>query len=139
MRPPRLVRRLANLGIVAAVLMTLLLAAAAYQVRPTYDIPFGTATDAPLLSGFNAGELVPGDNGFRFRWSGAESQITLADVGKQDLQVTLFVNGTRPAGQSPPAIKVLAGDRQLLDERPPAGPAQYTLQVQRELLSNGTL
>ena len=59
----------------------LVLVVAAYQVRPTYDIPMGTATDAPLLRGFNAGEVVPGDNGFKFRWSGAESQITLADVG----------------------------------------------------------
>ena len=73
----------------------------------------GTATDAPLLRGFNAGEDVPGGQGVTFRWSSGSSTITLQDVGRQDFDVTLSLSGSRPPGQPAPSIEVTAGSRQV--------------------------
>ncbi len=132
-------RALLSPGIYIGLLASAILLILAYQVRPSYDIPFGTATDGPLLRGFNAGERAPGKEGFNFRWTEDESVITLQDVGRQDFDVTLAVNGSRPAGQPAPTLKVSIADRVLLDARPTAALQEYRFSVPREALSNGSL
>lgn len=120
-------------------LVTILLIVAAYQVRPSYDIAFGTATDGALLQGFHEGEQVPGPEGFKYRWSTADASITLQDVGRQDFDVKLFVNGARPPGQQLPSITVSSGDLTLLKTDPPAQAVEYTFRVPREAVQDGTL
>ncbi len=66
-----LTRRLLNVGIVVGLAITALLVVAGYQVRPTYDILIGSATDAPLLRGFNTKEVIPATPPNPFRWSTA--------------------------------------------------------------------
>jgi hypothetical protein len=120
-------------------LLTALLVVGAYQARPGYDIPLGTATDAPLLRGFNAGEDVPVGKGITFRWSTGDSSITLQDVGRQDFDVTLSASGSRPPGQPTPSIEVFAGSRPVLKADPPPSISDYSFKVGRGDVSDGTL
>jgi hypothetical protein len=138
MRNP-LIRRLLNPGIYAALVVTAALVIAAYQVRPTYDIPFGTATDGPLLGGFNAGEVTQGESPLDFRWSTGDAYITLQDVGRQDFDVALTVSGSRPEGQPPPKISVSADDLSLLSVEPPPAITEYRFRVPREAVADGSL
>src|SRR5687768_3350646 len=111
--------RLLNAGIYAGLAVTALLVVAAYQVRPTYDVTIGSVTDAPLLGGFNTREVISATPPIPFRWSTAESQVTLQDVGRQDLDVTMTLNGWRPPGQPESELVITSGDRQLLATKPP--------------------
>jgi hypothetical protein len=139
MSPRSVLRRLTNPGIYVGVFLAALAILLAYQARPSYNIPFGTTLDGALLSGFHAGESAQGDPTFRFRWSSGDSYITLRDVGRQDFDVTLTVSGSRPQGQPPPSIEVRAGGRTLLKENPPPQVVDYTFQVPRETVQDGTL
>ncbi|MFL5733616.1 MAG: hypothetical protein ACJ78Q_10485, partial [Chloroflexia bacterium] len=130
---------LANPAIYLGALLTALLVVAAYQVRPTFDIPLGTATDAPLLRGFNAGEKIPGQEGLTFRWSSGDAAVTLQDIGRQDLDVTLTASGARPPGQPAPSLQVLVGNRSVLQERPSPDFTDYHFKVDRTEVRDGTL
>lgn len=132
-------RTILNWGVYAGTLAAALLVILAYQARPSYDVLIGGATDGPLLSGFNAGEQSQGANPFPFRWTTADSSITLRDVGRQDLQVTLSMGGTRPAGQPTASVQVLAGEHQVLSETLAPEIKDYTFHVPREDVQNGTL
>ncbi len=132
-------KRLTNAGIYVGLLMTGLFVIVAYQVRPAYDIAIGTATDAPLLRGFNTKEVIPGTSPIPFRWSTAESEIILQDVGRQDLDITLTLNGWRPPGQPQSKLDITSGGRSLLTTNPSAEFADYHFLVPRELLDQGTL
>ena len=134
-----LATRLLNVGIFAGLLIRALLVVAAYQVRPTYDIAIGSATDAPLLRGFNTKEVIPATPPIPFRWSTAESEIILQDVGRQDLDVTLTLNGWRPPGQPQSQLEIIAAGRTLLATNPAAEFADYNFRVPREFLDHGTL
>lgn len=128
-----------NVGIFAGLAITVLLVVAAYQVRPTYDIVIGSATDAPLLRGFNTKEVILGTPPVPFRWSTAESEIILQDVGRQDLDVTLTLNGLRPPGQRQPQLEITSAGRTVLATNPAAEFDDYSFRVPRELLDQGTL
>jgi hypothetical protein len=132
-------RFLLNPGTYVGAALALLLAVAAYQVRPSYDIAFGSATDGPLLRGFNAGEQAEGTQGLEFRWSTGDASITLQDVGRQDFDVTLQVSGSRPAGQPPRHMEVSAGGTRLLVADPPPAITDYSFRVPREAVPDGTL
>src|SRR5206468_3888556 len=132
-------RALANPGIYLGMLLTALLVVAAYQVRPHYEIPLGTATDGPLLRGFNAGEDVPDNKAVTFRWSTGDAYITLQDIGRQDLDITLTLSGARPPGQPPPSIQVSAGSQVLLKVDPPPQITDYPLKVECGQVRDGTL
>ncbi|MEO6458254.1 MAG: hypothetical protein ABIO92_08290 [Chloroflexia bacterium] len=134
-----LVSRLINVGIFGGLAITGLLVVAAYQVRPTYDIVIGSATDAPLLRGFNTKEVIPATPPIPFRWSTAESEIILQDVGRQDLDVTLTLNGWRLPGQPPSQLEISSRGRTLLAKNPAAEFTDYSFRVPRELLDQGTL
>src|SRR3954454_9200317 len=129
-------RALLNPGVYAAVLLALVLVIGAYQARPSFDIPIGTATDGPLLGNFHDAERPPQGSGTpynSYRWSkGDHSTITFQDVGRQDFDVMLQVNGSRPAGEPPPVLKIRAGEATLLDVTPPQGVQTYTLRIPRE-------
>jgi hypothetical protein len=138
----RLVAPLSSAGTYFSLLLTLLLVAAAYQVRPTYDVPIGTATDQPLLSGFSTPERPPvqGDLPYStYRWSQGNATITFADVGRQDFDVWVSVNGARPPGQAEPTLRIDVDGRTLLDPKPPPGPMEYQIRVPRDAVENGTL
>ncbi|HET9494762.1 MAG TPA: hypothetical protein VFR15_11070 [Chloroflexia bacterium] len=132
-------RALTNPGIVAALLLSALLIVAAYQVRPTYDVPIGTQTDGTILRNFNTAEVMQGDNPLRFRWSRGESRVVLDAVGRQDFDVALTVSGSRPEGQPPAMLRVEVAGRTLLDVQPPPELTEYRFAVPRELLEDGTL
>ncbi len=125
---------------VAGVLFTAVLVAAAYQVRVGMNVELGAPTDSALLDGFNGPERVPPtvDLGYRtFRWMTGYGTATFRDVGIQPYDVTLTVNGSRPAGQPPPLLTVAVGTRRLLDVRPGDGLHSYTFTVPRDLLADG--
>lgn len=135
----RLLRIWLNPGIYAGVLLAAVLMVGAYQFRPSYDIGIASPTSSVLLRGFYPREKTPSDDTFTFRWSSGDGYITLQEVGRQDFDVTLWVNGWRPEGQPPPAIEVSAAGRSLLKVEPPPQPVDYTFQVPREAVENGTL
>jgi hypothetical protein len=136
-------RALLNPGIYAGVLLAFILVVAAYQVRPAYDIPIGTPTDGPLLRNFYDPETPPKDSGTpyaTYRWSrGNNSSIVFQDVGRQDFDIVLEVNGSRPAGQPPPSLKIKSGDTTLVDVQPPPGVQDYAFKVKREEVRDGTV
>lgn len=134
----RLARAVFNPGIFAGLLASVLLVLLAYQVRPEYDIQFGTPTDGPILDGFHTGERVPPgvDLGYKtFRWLTGYGTITFRDVGVQPFTATLTVNGSRPAGQAAPRLAVRAGGRLLLEAQPPPGVATYSFGVPADVLA----
>jgi hypothetical protein len=132
-------RALTNPGIFASLLLSALVLVAAYQVRPTYDVPIGTRTDGTILRNFNTAEVMQGDNPLRFRWSRGESRIVLEAVGRQDFDVALTLSGSRPEGQPPAILRVEVAGRTLLDVQPPPELTEYRFAVPRELVEAGTL
>jgi hypothetical protein len=140
---PYLRRALLNPGIYAAILLALVVVVGAYQVRPVYDVTIGTTTDGPLLQSFYDRETPPKEAGVpysTYRWTrGDASSITFQDVGTQDLDVTLTVNGSRPQGQPAPALTVKTGDVTQVNGAAPAGVQQYNFSVPREQVKDGTL
>ena len=132
-------RFLPNPGILVGLVIALAMVLIAYQARPSYDIQLGTATDGPLLQGFNAGETAQGNKDLKFRWTTGDAFITLQDVGRQDFDVTISISGARPEGQPPPALTISADDKQLLATSPPPVTTEYKLSVPREAVTNGTL
>ncbi|MEO8286480.1 MAG: hypothetical protein ABI670_08590 [Chloroflexota bacterium] len=136
-------RALLNTGVYAAILFSFFLVVAAYQVRPNYTIPIGTATDGPLLRNFYDAERPPAGSNTpyaTYRWSrGSASAIVFGDIGRQDLDVVVSVNGSRPPDQPPPVLTVKAGGATLLSVQPPPGPQDYAFSVSRDQLTDGTL
>jgi hypothetical protein len=132
-------RRLLNLGTFVGVFATLVLVLVAYQVRPTYAIGIGTPLDASMVRGFNTPEQMPGEVPQPFRWTTEESSITLRDVGRQDFNIILTASGFRPEGQEPATLRVYAGDRMLLEVQPAPQLTNYSFQVAREDVADGTL
>jgi hypothetical protein len=136
-------RTLLNPGIYAAILLALVLVVVAYQVRPAYDITIGTTTDGPLLQSFYDRETPPKDSSLpysTYRWTrGDASSITFQDVGAQDFDVVLAVNGARPAGQASPALTVTVGSLTSVSAAPPPGVQEYRFSVPREQVKDGTL
>ncbi|MDQ3931081.1 MAG: hypothetical protein M3328_18290, partial [Chloroflexota bacterium] len=142
MRPElrdNLFRRLLNLGTFVGVFATLVLVVLAYQVRPTYAVGIGTPLDASMVRGFNTPEQMPGQVPQPFRWTTEESFITLRDVGRQDFNVTLTLSGFRPEGQERATLKVYVGERKVLDMYPEPQLTNYSFEVRREDLADGTL
>lgn len=135
----KLLYRLLNPGIFVGVLLTALLVVAAYQVRPTYAIGIGSPTDSSLVRGFNTPEVLPGEVAQPFRWTTADSYVTLRDVGRQDFNIILTVSGFRPAGQEAPSLKVDAGGGVLLDVTPAPRLTNYSFAVPRDAANDGTL
>lgn len=134
-----LLRRLLNPGTFAGILATLVLVVLAYQVRPTYAIGIGSPVDTSIVRGFNTPELMPGDVRQPFRWTTEESFVTLRDVGRQDFNVVLTASGFRPEGQEPATLKVDVGGRTVLDVEPAPQLTNYSFQVSRDDISDGTL
>ncbi len=116
-----------------------LLVVAGYQVRPHYDIAVGGLTDAPVLRGFNDRERASDPAAMPFRWTTGDAWIVLHDVGRQDFEVTLTVNGWRPPGQPPAHLRVYAGGYAVLDRQVTPNIADYSFAVPREALQDGTL
>ena len=135
----RILNRLRNPGIYAGVVLTVLLVALAYQTRPSYDIQIGSPADEPLLSGFNTREVVAGDNPVPFRWTTGYSTLTFRDVGRQDLNVMLLINGWRPPDQAPAQLNISAGGTSFFEGTPIAQPNEYRFTVPREAVRDGTL
>lgn len=139
----KLVHRLLNpgtlAGIIAGAALTALLVVLAYQVRPTYAIGIGAPTDSSLVRGFNTPEILPGEVRQPFRWSTADSYVTLRDVGRQDFSVIITVSGFRPEGQEAPRLYIDAGGKTLLDVTPAPRLTNYSFDVPREALNEGTL
>lgn len=139
----KLVHRLLNpgtlAGMCAGVVLTALLTVLAYQVRPTYAIGIGAPTDSSVVRGFNTPEVLPGNVPQPFRWSTADSYVTLRDVGRQDFSVIITVSGFRPEGQEAPRLSVDAGGSTLLDVAPAPRLTNYSFDVPREALNDGTL
>jgi len=133
-------RALLNPGIYAGALVVALALVAAYQVRPQYDIRIGSATDGPLLGDFNTPEVIAGDKRITFRWTRDDSFIILQDVGRQDLDITLSMHGSRPPGQPIPYLQVKTNEHVWLD-LPRLDPEikDYSFTVSREAISDGTL
>jgi hypothetical protein len=121
------------------VLATLVLVVLAYQVRPTYAIGIGTPLDASLVRGFNTPERMPSEVPQPFRWTTEESFVTLRDIGRQDLNVTLTASGFRPEGQERAKLRVAVGNRTVLDVEPAPQLTNYSFQVSREDIADGTL
>ncbi|HYP21470.1 MAG TPA: hypothetical protein VEY08_15465 [Chloroflexia bacterium] len=138
-RHSNLLRRLLNPGVFAGVLATLALVVLAYQVRPTYAIGVGTPPDTSIVRGFNTPEQMQGEVPQAFRWTTEESFITLRDVGRQDFSVILTVSGFRPEGQEPARLKVDVGGRTVLDVEPAPQLTNYSFEVSRDDVSDGTL
>jgi hypothetical protein len=136
---PLVIAPLSNPGVHIGLLISVLLVVGAYQVRPTYDVPIGTATDAPLLRDFNTAEVMQGARPITYRWTAGNSHIVLSDIGRQDLTVTLTVAGARPADQPPPHLTVQSAGRTVLDVRPPHDLTDYSFAVPRDLVKDGTL
>ncbi|MDQ3930741.1 MAG: hypothetical protein M3328_16540, partial [Chloroflexota bacterium] len=132
-------RRLLNPGTFAGVLASLLLVVLAYQARPTYAIGVGTPLDAAIVRGFNTPEQMPGEVPQPFRWTTQESFITLRDVGRQDFKVTLTLSGFRPQGQEPAALRVEVGERSVLDLEPAPQLTNYSFEVSRDDVRDGTV
>src|SRR5690349_5329569 len=127
-----LARVFLNPGLYVGLAISALLVVLAYQVRPSYDIPFGTATDGPLLRGFNAGEQSQGANPFSFRWTGDKASVVLSDVGRQDFDLTLSMAAPRPAGSAPPHVRVSTGNRVLLETDLPGHVRDYPFHITRD-------
>ncbi len=140
MTAPRSLASLLNPGVFVALIASTLLVLLAYQVRPSYNIVFGTPTDVPLLDGFHTGEFVPQNTnlGYRtFRWMEGYGRVTFADVGTQPFTAILTVNGARPAGQVPPMLRVQVAGSALLDVQPPPALSTYTFTVPANLVAAG--
>lgn len=135
----RFLRPLLNPGLYIGVVLTLALVVAAYQVRPTYSIQIGTATDGNILEGFNTPEVLSGTLPLRFRWTTGDALITLQDIGRQDYDVTLNISGYRPQGVPPAQLKIEAGDRVIADFAPSVDFTDYKYTIPREAASDGTL
>lgn len=128
-----------NPGTFVGVFATLALVVLAYQVRPTYAIGIGAPLDASMVRGFNTPEQMPGEVPQPFRWTTEESFVTLRDVGRQDFNITLTASGFRPDGQEPDTMRVDVGDRTLLEVNPAPQLTNYSFQVSREDVADGTL
>jgi hypothetical protein len=126
------------LGLLGSLALSALAMLVAYQVRPQYDIPLGSTTDAVLLKGFDGAER-PDDGSATFRWSTGDASITLQDIGQQDFDVAMQFNGWRPPEQPPPSLSVSVAGRTLLKVDPPPQIIEYSFRVPRELVTNGTL
>ncbi|MDQ5823947.1 MAG: hypothetical protein M3441_06995 [Chloroflexota bacterium] len=134
-----ILRRLLNPGTFVGVFATLVLVVLAYQVRPTYAIGIGTPLDVSIVRGFNTPERMPGEVPQAFRWTTEESFVTLRDVGRQDFNVILTASGFRPEGHEPATLRVHVGDRTLLDVQPAPQLTNYSFQVAREDVADGTM
>jgi hypothetical protein len=140
MLPARRVGRAAtNPGIYVAILLSVLLLIAAYQVRPSYDVPVGTQTDGTILRNFNTAEVMQGDNPLHFRWTRGESRIVMEAVGRQDFDVALTISGSRPEGQPPATLQAVVAGQTMLDVQPPPELTEYRFAVPRDLVEGGTL
>ncbi len=137
----RFVKAICNPGIFVGIILAAVLVALAYQVRPGYDIQFGTPTDGTILDGFHAGERVPAnvDLGYKtFRWMKGYGTVTFRDVGAQPFTATLMVNGSRPEGQPAPRLTVRAAGHTLLEVQPPPGASSYSFGVPADILAGGS-
>jgi hypothetical protein len=134
---------LRNPGVYFGILLMAFLAAAAYQVRPSYAVVVGAPNDRGLLSGFHDTEFTPPGSGLtysRFRWSsGSTSFVYFDGVGRQDFDAALTVNGSRPAAATPATLRVSAGGKVLLDQTLTPGVAEYRFRVSRDALAGGSL
>jgi len=132
-------RRLRNPGIYAGLLLTALFVTLAYQSRPSYDIQIGSATDQPLLKGFNTREVVAGDEPVPFRWTTGDAFVTFKEVGRQDFSVMMVINGWRPADQPPAHLRISSGGLTFFDGAPAPEPKEYLFVVPRDAVRDGTL
>jgi hypothetical protein len=135
---PRLPSKSKLLTLLCSLTLIALGMLAAYQATPSYEIPFGTATDAVLLQGFGAGE-GGGDSGPTYRWSTGDASIILQDIAQQDFDVDIQFNGWRPPRQPPPSLTISSGGRVLLKAAPPPQIIDYTFRVPSGLVTDGTL
>ncbi len=135
----RLVSKRQLVGLIWSVVLTLLAVLISYQVRPGYDIMFGKGTDGDLLDGFNKPEVMESDPYASFRWTTGDASITLQDIGSQDLDVTVQLNGMRPRDQPRPSLLITANGRRLLQAQPPPAVVAYTFRVPRSAVANSTL
>ncbi len=138
----RVLRAPANPAVYLGALVAALIVVVAYQMRPTYDVQIGTDTDTPLLQGFNSGERTTDKDGLpysTYRWTTGNAQITLQDVGSQDFDVALSLNGTRPPGQPAPTLRITGAGRTFLNVQPTPGVADYSFRAPRDAVKEGTL
>ena len=109
--------------------LALLLITLGYQLRSgaRLGIDVGTDEDRFYLSGFNDGEV----NGkLSFRWSQDVSLMVVPGVGRnQNLDLTLGLVGSRPAGQPAAVLTVTADSTIVAVLTPPPGPQTYTVTI----------
>ncbi|HUP28464.1 MAG TPA: hypothetical protein VM409_08525 [Chloroflexia bacterium] len=127
------------IALVCGVAISLAMVLLAYQARPGYTITFGSSTDNILLDGFHKPEVMDADTNVTFRWTTADASVTLQDIGDQDFDATIRVNGSRPQGQPPPTLSLNANHQQLLQTTVPPDIKDYTFHVPRAALTDGTL
>lgn len=84
----------------------------AWQVRRPFTLDVGGPDDAPYLRGVHAAEMATGPDGtpLSYRWTQADTTVSIPGYGATDATLTLRMQGARPDGGAPPTVQVTIGD-----------------------------
>ncbi|HEX5502877.1 MAG TPA: hypothetical protein VFW96_09650 [Thermomicrobiales bacterium] len=81
-----------------------------WQARRPFALAVGAPNDDPYLSGFQAAEVAPG-GALAYRWTTGRATIAIPGYGATAATLTLRLQGARPDGAPPPAVRVAVGNR----------------------------
>ncbi len=129
------------------VLLALLVALVAYQVRTPLAVDVGGSYDSPYLRGFYEREpdrRVDPSPPVNFRWTSGSASVRLLGVGRQDGVVRLGMQAYRPEGKAQPVVSFSVRGQELFTTTvSPATSADrfpvYEFPIPADLLSGGDL
>ncbi|HET8631105.1 MAG TPA: hypothetical protein VFL91_27095, partial [Thermomicrobiales bacterium] len=81
-----------------------------WQARRPFALAVGAPNDDPYLTGFQAAEVAPG-GALTYRWTTGHAVITIPGYGATAATLTLRLQGARPDGAPPPAVRVTVGNQ----------------------------
>ncbi len=119
-------------------LITALTLLFAWQIRQPQALAIGGPDDAPYLSGFHDPEIAP-DTGQQFRWTRDRATITFPGFGATAAQLTLRLQGGRPANATPVSATISFGDMSQPARALAAEPRDYTFAVPASAFRDGGL
>lgn len=105
-----------------------------YQVRLGHTVHVGVLTDdKPYVAGMHQPEGGPAG---RYRWTTAESEISLPGMGRGPYRLTLRLGGS---ANPRPEVRVLVNGRDLAQFAPAPAPDNYTFEIPAGLVTDGDL
>lgn len=117
-------------------LLSLLLAALACQIKVPFVLDVGQRPDEVYLTGFHAAQQGEGQT---YRWSTGEARLLIPGLGSTPYHLDLVIDAARESGQAPPLLRLEVAGRPLLQEVIQPGFRSYSILLPPEALRQGTL